>query len=334
MTESRYFVVTDHPNGVPDEALFELCTDSLPELASGQLKLKNLWLSVDPYMRNRMDGVKTYIDPFELNAPMEGAAIGEVVESSDERFTVGDKVRHMAGWRDHAVVDANHVEPLPSYDVPLQAYLGVLGMPGMTAWTGLNTIAGLTGEDTVLVSAASGAVGFLAVQLAVQKGCTVVGTAGSKEKCQWLESLGVHAVNHHQSAEDIAAGIKRAAPQGIDVYFENVGGPMLDAALASMNDFGRIAVCGMISRYNDGEQPGPANIAMMLTKRLRVQGFIVLEHWEGYSDFIKDVGPLVQKGVIEYQESVFEGLEATPKAFLSLFESGAYNGKRLVKLAP
>ncbi|MCM2130358.1 NADP-dependent oxidoreductase [Larsenimonas rhizosphaerae] len=332
MTVSRYFTITSRPEGLPSPDVFSLEEMELPALGDGELHVRNLWLSVDPYMRNRMDGVKTYIEPFDLNAPLEGAALGEVVESRDERFKPGDKVRHMAGWRDEAHVSADSVERLPDLDVPLQTYLGVLGMPGMTAWTGLNTIAGLGSDDTVLVSAASGAVGSLAVQLAHQKGCRVVGTAGSDEKCDWLKSLGVSPVNHHQSAEALTKAIKAAAPQGIDVYFENVGGPMLDAGLASMNDYGRIAVCGMISRYNSASTEGPANIAMVLTKRMRMQGFIVLEHWADYQKFIEEAGPLVAAGKVEYQESVFDGLEATPEAFLSLFESGTYAGKRLVRL--
>ncbi|GHC19636.1 NADP-dependent oxidoreductase [Kushneria pakistanensis] len=333
MTQSRYFTIGEHPEGLPERSLFQLESRELPELKDGEVRIRNHWLSVDPYMRGRMSGVKTYVEPFELNQPMEGGALGEIIESRHKDLKEGDRVVHMGGWRDVAQLDGSQVQPLPDIDVPPQAFLGVLGMPGMTAWAGLTLVAELEASDTVLISAASGAVGSLAAQLAHQKGCTVIGSAGSQEKREWLEARGIKAIDHHQDADAIKKALKEAAPQGVDVYYENVGGPMLEAALDAMNDFGRIAVCGMISRYNESApSAGPANIAAVLTKRLRMQGFIVHEWVKGHEqEFYQQVGPLVADGSIEYRETVEEGLERTPDAFLALFE-GSNQGKMLVRL--
>ncbi|RKR06287.1 hypothetical protein C7446_1226 [Kushneria sinocarnis] len=332
MTESRYYVQTRRPSGLPEKELFELRSSTLPALESGEVRIRNRWLSVDPYMRGRMDGVSTYIEPFELEEPLEGGALGEVIESRHDGFGVGDRVIHMGGWRDVAQLPGDQIQHLPQHDVPEQAFLGVLGMPGMTAWLGLEHIAGLQSGDRVLVSAASGAVGSLAAQLAHLKGCDVVGTAGSSAKREWLEAHGIRAVNHRQSVEALTRDLQQAAPEGIDVYYENVGGAMLEAALNVINPFGRIAVCGMIAHYNDAEPaPGPSNITHILLRRLRMQGFIVLEHMEHYAQFVSEVGPRVERGEIDYEETVFEGLKQTPDAFLSLFEGGN-TGKMLVRL--
>lgn len=333
MTQSRYFTIGEHPEGLPERSLFSLESQELPELKEGEVRIRNHWLSVDPYMRGRMSGVRTYVEPFKLNEPMEGGALGEIIESRHQQLKEGDRVIHMGGWRDVAQLDGDQVQPLPDIDVPPQAFLGVLGMPGMTAWVGLTLVAELKSSDTVLISAASGAVGSLAAQLAAQKGCTVIGSAGSQEKREWLEAHGIRAIDHHQSADDIKKALKDVAPQGIDVYYENVGGPMLEAALDAMNDFGRIAVCGMIARYNESApSAGPSNIAAVLTKRLRMQGFIVHEWVKGHEQrFYEQVGPLVADGSIEYRETVEDGLEKTPDAFLALFE-GSNEGKMLVRL--
>lgn len=333
MDQSRYFTIGEHPEGLPERSLFRLETQTLPSLAEGEVRIRNHWLSVDPYMRGRMSGVKTYIEPFKLNEPLEGGAVGEVIASRADGFREGDRVVHMGGWRDVAQVAAEGVIALPDIRVPPQAFLGVLGMPGMTAWIGLERVAELKAEETVLISAASGAVGSLAAQLAQHRGCRVIGSAGSKEKRQWLEDRGIGALDHHQSAEAIARDLERLAPQGVDVYYENVGGSMLEAALHAMNDFGRIAVCGMIARYNEvTPAPGPANIANVLIKRLRLQGFIVHEWIGGHEKaFYEEIGPLVAGGKIDYRETIEEGLERTPDAFLALFE-GANQGKMLVRL--
>ncbi|WP_302139520.1 NADP-dependent oxidoreductase [Halomonas alkalicola] len=331
--QSGYFTINDFPQGTPGRELFELRETELPALAEGEVRIRNTWLSVDPYMRGRMSGVRTYIDPFVLGEPLEGAAVGEVIESRDARLSVGDRVRHMAGWRDIAQLPSDQVEPLPGIDVPEQAYLGVLGMPGMTAWTGLNRIAEMQAGDNVLVSAASGAVGSLAVQLAKARGGTVVGIAGAPEKLAWLESHGIKAVSYRgRDAGQLTEALQAACPEGFDIYYENVGGICLEAALNTLRNGGRIPVCGMITRYNaERPTPGPSNLAMVLIKRLRMQGFIVFDHWADYPRFLQEVGPLVASGEIDYAETIEEGLERTPEAFLALFE-GANTGKMLVRL--
>ncbi len=331
--QSRYFTINDFPQGTPGRELFELHEAELPDLAEGEVRIRNTWLSVDPYMRGRMSGVKTYIDPFVIGEPLEGAVVGEVIESRDARLAVGDRVRHMAGWRDIAQLPGDQVEPLPGIEVPAQVYLGVLGMPGMTAWTGLNRIAEMRDGDNVLVSAASGAVGSLAVQLAKARGGTVVGIAGAPEKLEWLESHGIEAVSYRdRDAQQLTEALEAACPEGFDVYYENVGGVCLEAALNTLRTKGRIAVCGMIARYNaEGPMPGPSNLPMLLIKRLRMQGFIIFDHWAEYPRFLEEVGPQIARGDIDYAETVEEGLERTPDAFLALFE-GANTGKMLVRL--
>ncbi|WP_110665528.1 NADP-dependent oxidoreductase [Salinicola halophilus] len=333
MTTSRYFTLKQFPEGLPKREDFALEETTLPALDHNEVRIRNRWLSVDPYMRGRMSGAMTYIEPYELRQPMSGAAVGEVMESNHPQFQVGQRVRHMGGWRDVAQLPGNEVEKLPDYDVPEQAFLGVLGMPGMTAWTGLNRIARMQEGNRVLVSAASGAVGSLAVQLAKSAGCHVVGVAGSDDKCQWLEERGVHAVNYRgKDVDALTKALKDASPEGYDVYYENVGGPLMEAALASLRDHARVAICGLIDRYNDTEAgAGPRNINQLLFRKARMEGFIVMEHWDFYTDFLGEVAPFVEKGAIDYRETIEEGLESTPDAFIRLFE-GSNFGKMLVKL--
>ncbi|UYG00715.1 NADP-dependent oxidoreductase [Halomonas sp. GD1P12] len=331
--QSRYFTLTDYPEGLPRREIFKLETQELPELGPGEVRVRNRWLSVDPYMRGRMSGVHTYVPPFELGKPMDGGAIGEVIESNDEKLKVGDRVSHMGGWRDIAQGAAQGVFKLPDHDVPEQAYLGILGMPGMTAWTGLNRIAECKPGDNVLVSAASGAVGSLVAQLAKAKGCHVVGIAGAAHKLAWLESVGVEPVTYKErTASELSDAIKLASPEGIDVYFENVGGICLEAALSQLNEGARIAVCGMIDSYNaEKPAPGPSNLSQLVVRKAKMQGFIVADHWSNYGYFLNEVAPQVAAGKFDYKETVEEGLERTPDAFLALFE-GANTGKMLVKL--
>lgn len=331
--KSRYFSISEYPTGLPQRELFQLREATLPELQDGEVRIRNSWLSVDPYMRGRMSGVTTYIEPFALDAPLPGAAVGEVIASRDSRFGEGDMVRHMDGWRDVAQLSANHVDVLPSIGVPNQAFLGVLGMPGMTAWTGLSRIAKMREGDNVLVSAAGGAVGSLAVQLAKAKGGTVVGIAGDQAKLDWLEARGIAGVNYKgKSAAQLGEALEAACPEGFDVYYENVGGACLEAALANLRVGARIAVCGLIAHYNDeSPSPGPRNLGMILTQRARMEGFIVFDHWDHYSQFLTEVGPRVARGQIEYQETIEQGLERTPDALLRLFD-GSNHGKMLVRL--
>ena len=239
-------------------------------------------------------------------------------------------------WREAFVAPAKALQALPELGVPPQAFLGVLGMPGMTAYTGLMKLGECKSEDTVFVSAASGAVGSLVAQLAKLEGCRVIGSAGSEEKCEWLRSVGVDvAINYkeHPDAKRLSKALVQAAPKGVDLYFDNVGGDHLQAALEAMNPLGRIVCCGMIAQYNDAAPPpGPTNLAYIVSKKLRLQGFIITDHWSGYPAFLQTVAPLVASGKLKYRESIVEGLEQAPSAFIGLF-SGANLGKMLVKLA-
>lgn len=327
--KQQYFTLTQHPEGVPGKDSFALKSAQLAELADGEVRVRNSYLSVDPYMRGRMNGVKTYIEPFELGRPMDGAAVGEVIASKAEALPEGTKVLHNQGWRDLAQGPATDFKALPDA-LPERYFLGVLGMPGMTAWTGLNKIAGLKQGDKVLVTAASGAVGSLACQLAVAKGCHVVGTAGSDDKVQWLESLGVAGINY-KAEGDLYEALRHKTPDGIDVIFENVGGPLLAAGMNAANPFCRIALCGMIHHYNDGKVPTPDNFSQVIAKRLRVEGFLVFDHWQHYDTFLAEVMPWVQDGRIAVKETIEQGLESMPDAFAALF-SGGNTGKMLVQL--
>lgn len=324
--------LASRPEGTPTTENFSLVNTELPSLEEGEVLVKNLWMSVDPYMRGRMIDRKSYVAPFEIGKALDGGAIGEVIESQNPHFPVGTKVSNMLGWRSHFISDGNGLTPIPSTPLPLQSFLGIMGMPGMTAWTGLFRIAELKPTDTVFISAASGAVGSVACQIAKMHGCRIVGSVGSDEKVQLLKEMGVDAVINYKTTDNLTQALADAAPQGIDVYFENVGGEHLEAALNNMNDYGRIAVCGLISQYNATEpQPGPSNMAMVIIKKLKMQGFIVFDHWSHYSEFAQQMGQWITEGKIKWEETVYDGLDKAPEAFIGLFE-GKNKGKMLVKL--
>ncbi|MEH6532252.1 MAG: NADP-dependent oxidoreductase [Photobacterium frigidiphilum] len=324
--------LASRPTGIPSAENFALAQNTLPEIQDGEVLVKNLWMSVDPYMRGRMMDRASYIAPFQIGEALEGGAIGKVIESKNTEFPVGTKVNSMQGWRSHYISNGNGLTALPVTPLPDQSFLGIMGMPGMTAWTGLFRIANLKPTDTVFISAASGAVGSVACQIAKMHGCTVVGSTGSDDKVALLKSLGVDAVINYKKESNLTEALAKAAPQGIDVYFENVGGEHLEAALANMNDYGRIAVCGMISQYNATEpQPGPTNLAMLIIKKLKVEGFIVFDHWAHYGEFAQQMGQWIAEGKIKWEETVYEGLAEAPNAFIGLFE-GKNKGKMLVKL--
>ncbi|MGI9278666.1 MAG: NADP-dependent oxidoreductase [Endozoicomonas sp.] len=322
------------PEGLPDRDCFKLVNQPVAELKEGEVLVKNLWMSVDPYMRGRMIDRKSYVPPFSINAPLEGGAIGEVVESRNPSLPEGTKVSSMMGWREFFISEGQDLQPLPKTSVDDQAYLGILGMPGMTAWAGLMQIAELKKGDRVFVSAASGAVGSTVCQIAKLKGCYVAGSVGTDEKARYLqEVLKVDAVVNYKTDSDLQSAIAKACPEGIDVYFENVGGKHLEAVLNIMNDHGRIAVCGMIDQYNATSPiPGPANLSQLIVKKLKMQGFIVSDHWEHYPDFVQQMSQWIQEGKVSWKETVFEGIEQAPDAFLGLF-SGVNTGKMLVKLS-
>lgn len=306
---------------------------TLPPPAAGELLVRNLFMSVDPYMRGRMVDRKSYAPPFQLDEPMQGGAVGEVIESADPAFAPGDRVHSIYGWREAVVAPAADFTRLPTIaGVPPQAFLGILGMPGLTAWGGLTQIGEPKPGDTVLVSGAAGAVGSAVAQIAKLRGCTVIGTAGSDAKCQWLRDAGIdHAINY-RTTPSLLQAVRAAAPDGIDIYFDNVGGEHLEAALDVARPGARLVECGMIANYNLREPaPGPRNIILVVTKTLKMQGFLVYQFEPLRQQFLDEVGPWVAERRILHAETVMEGIESAPQAFIGLF-SGANTGKMLVKL--
>jgi NADPH-dependent curcumin reductase CurA len=330
---ARTWQLTARPDGLPTHDLFALRETPLPELGPGQILVRNEYLSVDPYMRGRMNDTKSYVPPFALDQPLEGGAVGVVVDSRADDVEPGTHVLHNLGWRDHAVLDAAHAAVVDADVAPLSAYLGVLGMPGLTAYGGLLRAGAFREGDTVFVSGASGAVGSQVGQIARLKGAArVVGSAGSAEKVRLLiEKYGFDAAFNYKDAP-VAEQLKAAAPKGIDVYFDNVGGDHLEAAISSMRVHGRIAVCGMIGAYNSTEAPAaPRNLAMVIGKRLRIQGLLVMDFADMKKDFVTDVGGWLRDGSLTYEETVVDGLDHTVDGFLGLF-SGANTGKMIIKL--
>ena len=328
---ARAWSLKARPQGMPKHTDFAMVDLDQATLKEGEVRVANRWLSVDPYMRGRMNDVKSYVPPFELGKPMQGGAIGEVIESLSDAVKVGTIVQHMYGWRDEAVLPAEHVQVVPDLGVDMQAYLGQLGMPGMTAYFGLLAVAEAKAGDTVFVSAAAGAVGSTVVQIAKAKGMTVIGSAGGADKCAWVTSLGADAVVDYKSDGPLAKKLMAAAPRGIDVYFDNVGGEHLDAALATARVGARFAICGMIDVYNDGKATELRYLARLIGNRVRMQGFIVSDFSDRTSEFQKDMAALLASGQLQRQETVHDGLEAMPDAFLGLF-TGGNTGKMLVKV--
>ncbi|MES2760135.1 MAG: NADP-dependent oxidoreductase [Pseudomonadota bacterium] len=330
MTTFQRIVLASRPSGEAGADNFRLETVDLPDLAEGEVLVRNDYLSLDPYMRGRMSAGKSYAAPQPLDQTMIGGTAGEVIASKNPKFAVGDKVVGMAGWAEMGVSDGSMLRKVDTSQVPLSAYLGVAGMPGMTAWYGLNQIMDPKPGETVVVSAASGAVGSVVGQLARLKGCRVVGIAGGKEKCAYVvDELGFDACVDYK-AGNLSADLAAAAPDGVDAVFENVGGPVLDASLARMNAFGRIAVCGYIAGYN-GEDVPLHNFNSVLTNRLSIRGFIVSEHLEFWPTGLAELAELVAGGKLKYRETVAHGLAAAPDAFIGLLK-GKNFGKQLVKL--
>lgn len=325
--------LVSRPEGLPGPENFARAETTLAPPGEGEVELRTLWLSVDPYMRGRMRDVRSYVPPFALDAPLAGGGIGEVVRSNDPSFSPGDLVLGNLRWRTYDVVPARHLERLRPEGVGPEKYLGVLGMPGMTAYVGLLDIGKLREGDVVLVSGAAGAVGSAAGQIAKQRGCRVIGTAGGSAKVAYLERLGFDAAIDYRAAPDLRRAVHDAAPEGIDVYFDNVGGAHLEAALWAMRDFGRVVLCGAISSYNDtAPTPGPTNLSLAIGRRLRLEGFIVSDHVERRAAFLADMEAWVRNGAVRADETVVEGLEAAPDAFVGLFR-GDNVGKMLVRVA-
>jgi NADPH-dependent curcumin reductase CurA len=317
---------------------FKLLSADTPALADGQVLVRHHYLSLDPYMRGRMNESKSYAAAQALGEVMIGGTVGEVVESRNPKFTAGDKVVGMGGWQQYSVVNGSEPGALRKVDtthIPLSAYLGAVGMPGVTAWYGLVKIIEPKASETMVVSAATGAVGSAFAALAKARGCRVVGIAGGPDKCAYaVGELGFDACidyKLHKDAGSLSKALKGACPDGIDGYFENVGGMVLDAVLSRMNAFGRIAVCGMIAGY-DGAPLPLTYPALILVNRLKVQGFIVSEHMEVWPEALKELGTLVATGKLRARETVAQGIESAPEAFLGLLK-GKNFGKQLVKLS-
>jgi hypothetical protein len=333
MPTNQQILLASRPSGVPTEANFKLVETPAPDPGDGQFLVRNLWLSLDPYMRARMDAVKSYAKFVELGEVMTGATVGEIVASKHPKFAAGEFVTGSLGWQLYALSDGTNVMKVDPQRGPLSYSVGVLGMPGVTAWVGLLDIAQPKAGETVVVSAASGAVGSVVGQLAKIKGCRAVGIAGGAAKCEYVvKELGFDACIDYKSGQ-LHEELKAAAPKGIDVYFENVGGEILDTVLRSMNPFSRIAVCGLISQYSAEEQYGVKNLRSILVNRIRMHGFIVSDRMQLWPQALAELGEHVAAGRIKYRESVAQGLANAPHAFLGMLR-GENFGKQLVKLVP
>lgn len=332
-TTSREVRLAARPTGWPTTENFTVATVDLPELQDGEVLVRNAVMSVDPYMRGRMDDRPSYVPPFQMGAALDGGAVGEVVVSKSDNVATGTQVLHGFGWREYAVLPAKRVQPVDTAVAPASAYLGVLGMPGFTAYVGLAEIAAMKEGDAVFVSGAAGAVGSLVGQIARRRGASrVIGSAGSADKVRHLvDDLGFDAAFNYKDG-NVGKQLREAAPDGIDVYFDNVGGDHLEAAIGSLNTLGRVAVCGMISQYNATEAtPAPRNLALLITKRLSIRGFIVSDNNALQPAFLDEVGPWVRDGSLITAETFVDGgVDAAPQAFIDLMR-GANTGKMLVR---
>jgi len=329
--DSREVVLRNRPVGMPTRDDFEIVTSTVPVPSKGEVTVRNLCMSVDPYMRGRMIDRKSYVPPFQVGEVLTGGAVGQVVASEAEGFAEGDYVQHNYGWREALTCAAGELTPLGELAAPASAYLGVLGMPGMTSYVGLLGAAALKDGETVFVSGAAGAVGSIAGQIARVRGCRVLGSAGSADKVAWLKELGFdYAFDYHEGR--LLDHLREGAPDGLDVYFDNVGGDHLEAAIFHMRPFGRIALCGAISQYNDTEPaPGPVNLTMAIGLGLTLKGFIVSHYQNMADDFRRDMEGWIQSGEVVYKETVFDGIDKAPDAFIGLF-TGANTGKMIVNL--
>ena len=335
---SKGWALSKRPVGEPTNDDFALHSEEVPEPKDGEIQVRNSWMSVDPYMRGRMYDRESYVPPFQIGEVLQGGAVGHVVASAHPDYKEGDLVGSMAGWREAwtAKPEAVAANKLPSgTGLPDSAFLGIAGMPGLTAYAGILRVAELKEGDTVFVSGAAGAVGSAVVQIAKIKGCTVIGSAGGAEKVAFVKSLGADACVDYRQASNYAellAMLREAAPKGIDVYFDNVGGDHFQAAIELARPMARMAICGMISQYNNMEEtPGPNNVIQIVGKQLQIRGFIVSTHADMQPQFMSDMAEWIGSGKMKFQETVMEGIEEAPNAFIGLF-SGSNTGKMLVKL--
>jgi hypothetical protein len=330
--QSREIRLASRPQGEPSLDNFSFATVEVRDPNPGEVLVRNVCISVDPYMRGRMNDAKSYVPPFQIGQPLEGGAVGRVIASQDKKLPIGTFVQSMYGWREAFVAPTANLQIVDTTVAPACAYLGILGVTGLTAWVGINHIARLKVGETIFVSGGAGAVGNAACQLARIHGCKVIASAGSEEKVSFLrDELKVeYAFNYRE--DDPREHLKRAAPEGIHVYFDNTGGPQLEAALSALRNYGRIAMCGGIAGYNT-PVPGPRNLMLVIGKRLRVEGYIISDHFREVPAFLEEAIPALKSGKLINRETVAEGLDAAPAAFLDLFHSGARNiGKMIVKL--
>lgn len=343
---SREIHLKEYPIGMPTEDNFELVEVQIPKPKEGEYLVRNIWMSVDPYMRGRMRQGNSYIPPFQLGQPLDGGCVGQVIESKNNQFAVGEYVLSTFGWReywlssdDDSSRSSGSIIKIDPKMAPLQWFLGIFGMTGLIAYVGLLKISGLNDGETVFVSTAAGAVGSIACQIAKIKGCHVIGSTGSEEKVKWLlDQAGAdYAFNYKKVADDnISSELRKVCPAGgIDVYFDNVGGKHLEAALDNMKVFGRIVLCGMISQYNDTSPSarGPSNLFLAITNRIKLHGFIVRDNYDMLNEFHSSMAKWIVEGKLNWKETVFEGIDNAPKAFLGLFK-GENIGKMLVKIGP
>ncbi|HUO92647.1 MAG TPA: NADP-dependent oxidoreductase [Rhizomicrobium sp.] len=333
--KNREIRLKKRPVGMPTPADFELAETQVAAPGPGQVLVRNIFMSVDPYMRGRMVDRESYVPPFQIGEALSGGAVGQVVESKNDRFRRGDYVNNFSGWREWFVTEGGELTKIDPAIAPLSAYLGTFGMPGLTAYAGLLKVGELKDGERVFVSGAAGAVGAVVCQIAKAKGCYVVGSAGSDDKCQWLtKEAGVDKAINYKKAGPLEAAVRAAFPQGIDVYFDNVGGDHLNAALGNMRPNGRLPICGMIAQYNATEMPpGPSNIIAVIPLRLTIRGFIVSDWGHLMPDFIRDMSGWAKAGKLKWKETIVDGIENAPKAFIGLFH-GDNMGKMLVRVGP
>jgi len=334
MTTNKQVRLASRPSGWVTADNFTLTEEAVPEVGQGQLLVRNLFMSVDPYMRGRMNKAKSYVPSFQVGEVLQAGVVGEVIASSNKNYGEGDFVTGMLGWENYSLSDGTGLHKVPKGPAPLSYHLGILGMPGMTAYVGLHTIGKAQPGETVFVSAASGAVGSVVGQLAKLHGCTVTGCAGADDKVDLLKAeFGYDAAFNYRQSQSLPQSISEVCPDGIDVDFENVGGEIFEAVLWNMREFGRVALCGMISNYNDEElQPGPRGMTVIIGRRLTIQGFIVTDHPEAGKEYVSKAIQWLAEGKLKYHETIAEGIENAPSAFIDLLQ-GKNIGKQIVRLA-
>ena len=332
--KNKQVLLASRPSGWVTAENFSMSESDVGEPAQGEVLVRNIYMSVDPYMRGRMNDVKSYIPPFQIGEVLQAGVVGEVVASNFDGIDKGDQVMGMLGWENYSICDGRLLRKLPPSSAPLSWHLGILGMPGMTAYVGLTKIAEAKADDQVFVTAASGAVGSVVGQLAKILGCRVAGSAGSDEKVALLKSeFGYDAGYNYKTSDSLMQSVKEVCPDGVDVLFENVGGEQMEAVLWNMRDFGRIALCGMISGYNAEEPPpGPRGMMLMIGRRITMRGFIVTDHPEACEEYVGKAVGWISEGRLKYKETIAEGVENAPQAFIDLLQGGNI-GKQIVQLS-